>query len=167
MKAAGDTTFRVRDVIFLSIKVRWHKAEEIYGGAPRLATKMLLGTVFIDKKVNRAESKSQQLIARSRRAVAIDASFEENGTIQFSDCIATRSVRTGKSNLAVCRVGNALTVPRSSGVSDKVESEEAGTYMVEATPIENDGSRQSVAKGILGTLPHQSFHVIFANTSKV
>lgn len=76
IKAAGDTSFKVEGVVGLSIEIGGHNAKVGSGVASKLATKMLLGTAFIDREITRIETKSGQIIPRSEHAVAIVASSE-------------------------------------------------------------------------------------------
>lgn len=128
---------------------------------------MIFVTAFINKKVDRAETKSRQFIPNSGHAAAIFTCFEDKSMIQLSDGIQTNSVYTMKSNCAVRRVAKVRTIPPSSKAPVLVQTEELETYMVKATPMESDGSRIVVEKETLKTFPHQSFYVIVADTSKI
>lgn len=48
IRAAGDTTFRVKGVIRLTVNIGGQKGTTVFGVAPRLATKFILDTAFID-----------------------------------------------------------------------------------------------------------------------
>lgn len=58
-------------------------------------------------------------------------------------------------------------IPSKSKAPVLVQTKEAGTYMVEATPMENNRNRLNVAKEVVETLLHQQFSVTKANTPDV
>lgn len=53
-----------------SAKIGGHKVKAVSRIAPMLATSMILGTVFIDGKIDSTDTKSRLMIGRSGHAVA-------------------------------------------------------------------------------------------------
>lgn len=49
IRAASDTTFTVEGDVRLQINIGGHVANAVFGMTLKLATKMILGTAFIDK----------------------------------------------------------------------------------------------------------------------
>lgn len=81
--ATADTAFRVEDFICLSIWISRHHATAVSKVTPKPATKMVLGTAFIKRKIDRIETKIWQTIQRCAHAVAFLKNFEEEDAIQF------------------------------------------------------------------------------------
>lgn len=129
-------------------------------------TKTVRGIAFINRNIDKIERKSRQFIPRNVRAVTIVANFEDEDASQFSNGITARPVRRMKSNPVRSRTAKARTVPSSSAALVLVRTKEAGTYMVKATPTENDGNLLSITKKIVETLPQQPFYITVANSLK-
>lgn len=72
-----------------------------------------------------------------------------------------------KSNSAMCLAAKARTFLPGSKAPVLVRMEEDWTYMVKATPTENDRNKLRVAKEIVRTVSHRQFCIVVANTSKV
>lgn len=67
----------------------------------------------------------------------------------------------------MCRVVKEKTVPPASKASVLAQTRKAETYKVEATPMESDRNRLSVAKEIVEILSYYSFYIMVAKTSEV
>lgn len=107
VNAAGDVAFRVGGVIRHLVEFGGLKIKAVSGAAPKLATKTILGTSFIDREIDRIETKCRQIIPRSVYTVAIVATFEDKDAVQFSNSIRARLVRTWKPGPAVCRAAKS------------------------------------------------------------
>lgn len=89
IRAAGDTTIRVEGVIRSTVKIGGHKASTGFVVASKLATKGILGTVFMDKELSWIKKNCWQIIQRNGYAVVIVKNFEEKDAVQLS----TRAVK--------------------------------------------------------------------------
>lgn len=140
MKATGDTALRVEIVISLLVGNGGQHARKVFGVTPKLATKFILGAAFIDKEIDRFETKTRQSVSSSEHAVAIVVCFEDKDAVQFTDSIMTWPVRERKSNLAACPVVKAWPAPQCSEALLLGQTGEAGTNMVEDASLETDGN---------------------------
>lgn len=163
MKAIGDTTFRVKVAICLSVKDLRQKAKAVLGLAPKLTIRVIFGASFFNGQIDRIESKKQTSCPKSGHAVIIVASFDDIDAAQLSDGIMKRPVRTVQSNSAVLWVAKARTITPKIEISVVVQMKETKTYMIEATFRANDGNQLSVATGKAETLLHQTIYAMIAN----
>lgn len=60
MKAASDTTFTVADVVRLQVEIGEHVTNAVFRVAPKLATKRISRTAFINKMIKILETKIEE-----------------------------------------------------------------------------------------------------------
>lgn len=107
VKAAGNTSFTVEGVVRLLVEVGGHEAKTIFGLVPKLAIKTIFDTAFINKKIDRAETKSRQNISRKGHAAAVVARFDDKKAVQSAGRSMMGLARITKSDTAVCLVVKA------------------------------------------------------------
>lgn len=82
LRAAGGTAFTVEVVVRLQAGIREQVKTAIFGVAPKLASKTIPETAFIDKIIKRIEKKKQQVVPNSGHIVAIVENFEVKSAVQ-------------------------------------------------------------------------------------
>lgn len=60
-RAASDTTLTVEGVVSLCGKIDGHVKTAVFGIAPRLAIRMIVGTAFVDKEINKLRREASNL----------------------------------------------------------------------------------------------------------
>lgn len=61
LRAASDTTFTVEGIVRLTIEIGGHVSSTVFGVAPKLATKMILGMAFVNNEISRMETRTDEL----------------------------------------------------------------------------------------------------------
>lgn len=108
--AVGDTTFRVDGVIRLKVKNGGQKASEVFGVAPKLPNKIIVGTAFIDKESSEIETNSQQIVTRDGLVVGIVGSFEDKNAVQLATSAVKKHEKIMKTNPAIYRETEVKTI---------------------------------------------------------
>lgn len=82
-------------MVGLQVKISRHSTTVDFCVAPRLATKMFLGTASIDKEIWQVETNTQNVVPSGGRAVAIDESFEEEAAAKL---LSGAKIREGETS---------------------------------------------------------------------
>lgn len=72
---------------------------------------MILGTVFIDKRLERTETKNRQVVPNGGHLVAIVKSSEDKAAVQLLNDTKTKVDETSGTNLLTLRLAKIKTIP--------------------------------------------------------
>lgn len=81
MKAAADTSLRDEGVFCLTVEISGHKAQAAFGVAPKLAIKTILCKAFTDRETERFQTKSRQIVPKSKHTVGFAAKPEAEAVV--------------------------------------------------------------------------------------
>lgn len=101
VKAASNKTISVEGVIRLQVEIGWYATNAVLGVVPRLETKIIFETAFIDRETKIIETNNRKIVPKNGHAVAIVDSFEDKDAAKSSNDVKAQGNNKCKTKTSV------------------------------------------------------------------
>lgn len=143
IKAAEDKKFKAEGAICPTVVLRVLKTTIVSPIAPKLATRTVLGTMFIDIKIERIEINNEKTVRRGGHAVAIVGNFVDENALFFYDTKIPNDIMS-ETETATRTVAGAKKIPPRSKGSAMVFAKRKNILMAESVLDRTDKNRALV-----------------------
>lgn len=126
LRSAGNATFQVDGVIRLTILFGECEIPVLFGEAPTLATKVILGTTFFNESVKTIRTEKCLVITKEGSSVPILTSYSVN-EVQIVEAIN----REEAEHPIPCYVATMMTIPPRSQSLVMIKTEATGLLVIE------------------------------------